>query len=118
MTVWAVEKWRPYLWGRHFMLRTDHCALTTLLATKGIGRAGMRVNRWSARLLCYTYDVIYRPGRLNCAADCLSRLPLPTGNDSAVEPEMVAFVTGLPTLSAEEFTAASEACPELTLLRL
>lgn len=117
--VWAVEKWRPYLWGRHFTLRTDHCALTTLLATKGIGRAGMRVARWSARLLCYTYDVIYRPGRLNCAADCLSRLPLPTGNDSAaVEPEMVAFVTGLPTLSVEDFMAASEACPELTQLRL
>ncbi|KAL1277069.1 hypothetical protein QQF64_023742 [Cirrhinus molitorella] len=115
--VWAVEKWRPYLWGQHFILRTDHRALTTLLATKGIGRAGMRVARWSARLLCYTYDVVYRPGSLNYAVDCLSRLPLPTGSRGALEPEMVAFVTGLPTLSENEFLSALESCPELARLR-
>ncbi|KAI2643843.1 Retrovirus-related Pol polyprotein from transposon 17.6 [Labeo rohita] len=115
--IWAVEKWRPYLWGQHFTLRTDHRALTTLLATKGIGRAGMRVARWSARLLCYTYDVLYRPGSLNCAADCLSRLPLPTKSDGGLDPEMVAFVTGLPTLSVENFLSASESCPELVMLR-
>ncbi len=57
----TIEKWQPYLWGQDFTLRTDHRAFTTLLATKGIGRAGMRVARWSARLLCYTYDVVYRP---------------------------------------------------------
>lgn len=56
--VWATEKWRTYLWGRCFTLRTDHQALTTLLSTKGIGRAGMRVARWSARLLCFNYDTI------------------------------------------------------------
>ncbi len=50
--VWAVERWRTYLWGRRFTLRTDHQALTTLLTTKGVGRAGLRVARWSARLMC------------------------------------------------------------------
>ena len=50
--VWAVERWRTFLWGTRFTLRTDHQALTTLLATKGLGRAGMRIARWSARLLC------------------------------------------------------------------
>ncbi|CAM5144451.1 unnamed protein product [Natator depressus] len=27
--VWATEKWRTYLWGRTFKLRTDHSPLTT-----------------------------------------------------------------------------------------
>ena len=60
--VWAVERWRTYLWGRRFVLRTDHQALTSLLTSKGSGRAGLRITRWSARLLSFTYDVTYRPG--------------------------------------------------------
>lgn len=33
----------------------------------------MDVARWSARLLCFDYDVIYEPGSQNYNADCLSR---------------------------------------------
>lgn len=55
--VWATEKWRTYLWRRHFTLRTDHSPLTTLLASKGQGRAGMRIARWSSRLLSFNYDI-------------------------------------------------------------
>uniref|UniRef100_A0A3B5PS62 Gypsy retrotransposon integrase-like protein 1 n=1 Tax=Xiphophorus maculatus TaxID=8083 RepID=A0A3B5PS62_XIPMA len=113
--VWAVEKWRSYLWGRRFTLRTDHQALTTLLATKGIGRAGMRVARWSARLLCFTYDLEYRPGSQNQAADCLSWLPLPMDSTPVDEPDMVASIVS--ALSVTEFTSASSQCHELTLLR-
>ncbi|KAL7889552.1 hypothetical protein AOLI_G00018100 [Acnodon oligacanthus] len=45
--VWAVERWRSYLWRHRVTLRKDHQALTTLLTTKGIGHAGMRIARWS-----------------------------------------------------------------------
>jgi len=85
--VWASEKC--------FTLRTDHQALTTLLSTKGIGRTGMQVARWSARLLCFDYDIIYRPGSQNYTADCLSRLSLPVPSDSLpdAEPEMVAQIS-------------------------
>ncbi|XDV39047.1 hypothetical protein PO909_008342 [Leuciscus waleckii] len=118
--VWAVERWRTFLWGRRFTLRTDHQALTTLLATKGMGRAGMRIARWSARLLCFNYEVSYKPGAENVTADCLSRLPLPACEDadSTMEPDMVAFLSAeLRALSLEEFSKECTACPELTALR-
>lgn len=67
--VWATEKWRTYLWGRHFTLRTDHNPLTTLLTSKGQGRAGMRIARWSSRLLAFSCNIQYKPGRENVTAD-------------------------------------------------
>ncbi|XDV12346.1 hypothetical protein PO909_001044 [Leuciscus waleckii] len=117
--VWAVEKCRTYLWGRRFTLRTDHQALTTLLSTRGAGRAGMRIARWSARLLCFTYDVVYRAGSSNHVADCLSRLPLPLASASTYddEPELVALLsTALTAISPSEFETAAASCPELTAL--
>ncbi|KAJ8336764.1 hypothetical protein SKAU_G00379840 [Synaphobranchus kaupii] len=96
--VWAVERWRIYLWGRRFTLKTDHQALTTLLTTKGVGRAGLRVARWSARLMPYTYDVIYRPA-----------------DDDA---EYVALLTtARQSLSAADLDSACASCPELAMLR-
>ena len=117
--VWAVERWRTYLWGRRFVLRTDHHALTTLLTSAGAGRAGLRIARWSARLLCFTYDVTYRPGHLNVTADCLSRLPVTTTHEETEEPDMIAtvFKGSLCAISIPELTSASELCPELSLLR-
>lgn len=93
--VWAVERWRIYLWGRKFHLRTDHQALTVLLSSKGTDRAGMRIARWAARLLSFNYDVIYRSSSKNLTADCLSRLPLPASEEDLAdtEPEFVAYLS-------------------------
>ncbi|KAL0160510.1 hypothetical protein M9458_044235, partial [Cirrhinus mrigala] len=79
--VWAVEK--------HFTLRTDHQALTTLLSTRGAGRAMMRIAQWLARLLCFTYDVVYRAAHQTMLQTAchgypflLPLLPTPTMNQS------------------------------------
>ena len=92
--VWACERCFTYLWGRHFHLRTDHSALTTLLSSHGTGRQPMRIARWNARLLIFDYSVIYRPGtsiELK-VADCLSRLPLTDSLSSDIEDEVVLFL--------------------------
>lgn len=104
--VWTVEKWRTYLWGRKFKLKTDHQALPTLLTTKGSDRAGMRIARWSARLLCFNYEITYRAGAQNHTADCLSRLPLqtPAETDNDSEPELVALLsTAVTAVTQTEF---------------
>ncbi|UYV68635.1 K02A2.6-like, partial [Cordylochernes scorpioides] len=43
--VWACEKFRRWVWGLKFTLRTDQSSLTTLLTTKGNDRAGLRITR-------------------------------------------------------------------------
>ncbi|CAN6455047.1 unnamed protein product [Victoria cruziana] len=67
----AVEKWRPYLIGRHFIVKTDHASLKHLLQQK---ISTPTQQRWIARLLCYDFTIEYRKGPENNAADALSRL--------------------------------------------
>lgn len=77
--LWACERWHLYLYGRAFTLRTDHQALTTLLATSGTGHKPLRLHRWADRLQQYNYCLQFTPGRDNVVADLLSRsIPSPT----------------------------------------
>ena len=46
-----------YLLGRTFTLRTDHQALTTLLATAGSGHRPLRLHRWAEKLHRYDFVV-------------------------------------------------------------
>ena len=63
---------RNYLVGRHFLLRTDHSALTWLRKTKEpIGQNA----RWLEQLEEYDFEVQHRPGTRHGNADALSRLP-------------------------------------------
>ena len=119
--VWSTGRWRTYLWGTKCTLRTYRQALTILLATKGMGRAGMRIARCSARLLCFNYDIVYRPGVEHRTADCLCRFPLPYEQDGSLdlEPETVAAVSTLLTaIPMSDFTHACFSCPELRKLHV
>ncbi len=55
--MWACERWHIYLYGRKFILRTDHQALTTLLSTNGSGHRPLRLYRWADRLYRYDFTV-------------------------------------------------------------
>ena len=69
----ASEHWHFYVYGRQFTLITDHQALKTLLSSGGSGHRPLRFHRWADRLFQYNFSVVYRPGRFNVVADCLSR---------------------------------------------
>lgn len=74
----------------------------------------MRIARWSACLLCFSYDILHRPGSVNLIAGCLSSLPLPSDKNVVrlSEPELVALLsTELNTLA--EFSSECATCPEL-----
>ena len=66
----AVRHWRPYLWGRTFLVRTDHYSLKYLLDQR---LSTIPQTQWVSKLLGYDFSVEYRPGRLNTVVDALSR---------------------------------------------
>ncbi|KAL6332966.1 hypothetical protein AAG906_019980 [Vitis piasezkii] len=68
----AIRTWRPYILGRKFFIRTDQRSLKYFLEQRV---ATSEQQKWVAKLLGYDYEIIYRPGKENSAADALSRRP-------------------------------------------
>lgn len=67
---WAVvEKFRGYLLGSWFEVITDNNPLCHLQTAK----LGAIEQRWVAQLSVFNFEVKYRPGKSNAAADALSR---------------------------------------------
>jgi hypothetical protein len=65
----VVRYWRPYLWGRQFLVRTDHFSLKYLLDQR---LSTVTQHQWISKLFGFDFTVEYRPGRLNTVADALS----------------------------------------------
>jgi len=68
--VQAVKHWRPYLWGREFIVRTDHHSLKFLLDRR---LSTIPQHHWATKLLGYDFRVEFKPGAANVVADALSR---------------------------------------------
>ena len=65
-----VKQYHHYLWGRHFLVRTDHASLTWLMNFKE--PTGM-LARWLSMLGNYDFEIQYRKGVSHGNADGLSR---------------------------------------------
>jgi hypothetical protein len=78
--IFGVKKFHLFLYGRRFVLVTDHKPLTTILGPKrGLpALAAARLQRWASLLSTYQYDLEFRSTEKHCNADGLSRLPLDT----------------------------------------
>lgn len=105
--VWAISKFRPYLYGKHFTIVTDHhalCWLTTLKDPSG------RLGRWSLKLQDYTFTVHYKSGKRHLDADSLSRCPLPPASQRtpSADPDTTTAV-----LDYIDIAAAQQSDPSL-----
>jgi hypothetical protein len=71
--VWACKQYRPYLYGKRFIIVADHKLLTWVFSVKD---PSSRLLRWRLKLKEYDYQIIYKPGVRNTNADPLSRITM------------------------------------------
>jgi hypothetical protein len=69
--VYALQKFRHYLLGKHFNIFTDHSALKYLV-NKPVLEG--RICRWLLLFQEFDFEVIVKPGKLNAGPDHLSRV--------------------------------------------
>ena len=74
----GLARFHQYLWGRPFVIVTDHKPLLGLFGEqKAVPQMlSPRMQRWALTLAAYEYQIVHRPGSSIPQADALSRLPL------------------------------------------
>ena len=93
---WAVtEKFRDYLLGSKFTVYTDNNPLAYIQTSK----LGASQIHWLSKLALFDFNIIYRSGKTNQAADALSWCPEPNcklesdSDSDSDDPVMLSYAT-------------------------
>jgi hypothetical protein len=68
--IWAVEQFRPYIYGRPFKVVTDHSALRWIMKNP---TNNAKLTRWALKLQDLDMTVLFRQGKQHNNVDALSR---------------------------------------------
>ena len=120
--VFAVGKFHNYLYGRQFMIESDHQPLSYIFSnSKAISpTASSRIKRWALTLSAYSYTIKYKPGKKLGNADALNRLPRKATTDSDCIPgDLVHLLNHLSTTmtSSEHIKRWTDTDPILSRVR-
>ncbi|UYV60521.1 hypothetical protein LAZ67_1001407, partial [Cordylochernes scorpioides] len=117
--IYGVTKFHQFIYGRKFILITDHKPLVTILGSRsGIPTLSTsRLQRWALILSAYTYDIKFRRTQDHGNADLLSRFPvgceeIPRLNNVYA----LSYVEELP-ITAEEIATETEKDEVLSLAK-
>jgi hypothetical protein len=69
--LWALQKYKQWTFGTHIVLISDHNPLTFLVES---APKSSKLMRWSLALQEFDVEFHYRSGKVNEAADCLTRM--------------------------------------------
>ncbi|KAM2928650.1 hypothetical protein COP2_035883 [Malus domestica] len=108
----TVKKWQSYLHGNHFIIRTDYHSLKYFLQNRANSPFQQK---WVSKLLGFDYEIQYKKGNDNKAANALSRMfsnsriPLDTTSTTLDVSAMnsIAPNSVLPGVLGSELTAIS-----------
>ena len=84
--IWATRQFRCYLYGKRFLIRTDHSALTYLRSFAG---NNSRMLRWSLRLAEFDFEIEHRAGTKIRHVDALSRHVNAVSTDQTLSKELI-----------------------------
>ena len=70
----SIRHWRHFLTGSHFTLKTDQKSVSYMFNQRHQGKIkNDKIMRWRLELSCYSFDIVYRPGKENVAPNTFSR---------------------------------------------
>lgn len=93
--VFGVKSFHQFVYGRHFVLETDHKPLIFIFGDKkGLPQmAAARVQRWSVFLSGYDFEIRHIRGIDNTCADFLSRMSKPVEEKGEIGQVVMIFLT-------------------------
>ena len=120
--VFAVNKFHNYLYGREFIIESDHRSLSFIFSnTKAISpTASSRIIRWTLTLSAYNFSIRHKAGRDLGNADALSRLPQAETTDKDCQPgDLVQLLNHLSatTTNASSIRRWTDTDPTLSQVR-
>ena len=118
--IFGVKRFNQYLYGREFILVTDHRPLCKLFGHADGVRplAAARMQRWAMILSAYSYKIEYVPGPANQCADCLSRLPVQCSKIHPAEEGNAVHAMHTTTLPVTVMEIASQTAKDKILSRV
>ena len=116
--IFGVKKFHQYVYGLPFTIQNDHKPLLGILgADKGVSALAMlRLQRWALLLSAYNYKLEYKQGSRNANADKMSRLPLPTTDETVVS-QVHMVDLDLAPVTAEEMRGQRDRDPVVSQIR-
>ena len=80
-----VRHWKHFLTGRHLTLTTDQKSVSYMFDQCHKGKIkNDKIMWWRLELSCFSFDIVYRPGKDNTPPDTLSRATCATATDESL----------------------------------